>query len=469
MKKIILLTLAVGYLAFGQGIADGVRLSKTKQGLDARSAALGISYQGLVDNSAALYFNPAGLSLIPSSEIGFGINVLVGHNDNLYLGETRSSDYSNETIQNATIVVPFNDSDNNFTFAFGYFNDNDYELISNLEAFNTNNTYISYLAGQGDVIPYEHYLANENNVTPIQDSLLQNLDLFEEGNINRITAGFSFDLNEKISFGFSGAARVGDFSQSFFLTEFDRDNIYNAFSEDQSTSDMTEFRYERRINQSFQAVTGTLGILAKPTENSRLSFSLDLPQYVSVEDNAQYSSFSTHEIREPSQIRYFDPEGDNYITYEYEVILPMKFRIGYSINLLGLTASVGAEYTDLNNLEFQSTAPFIEDYNVRIPDQLGAEFSWGMGLEYKIPFYPAFVRASYGETTNPWVDGRVDLGSARNAGVGGGLLLGDNFMLDVAYNVSLFDEGRFLYNETAQPFQLVNTVSNFVIGITYRY
>lgn len=467
MKKLALTLLLLSSIAISQGIGDGVRLAKTKQGLDARSSAMGISYQGIVDNSAALYYNPAGLSLIPSSEIGLGINVLVGHNDNVYLGESMSSDYSTESIQNFTIVVPFTDSNNNFTLAFGYFNDNNYEFISNLRAFNENNTYINHLAIEGDVIPYEHFLANEQNVSPVKDSLLQTLNLFEDGNINRYTAGVSVDLNEKISIGFSGAARVGDFSQQFFLNEIDSRQVYQTPSEDQSTVNLNQFTYERRINQSFQAVTGTVGVLAKPTENSRLSFSLDLPQYVSVEDNARYDTYSRFD--DGTGYEYFDPEGNNYITYEYEVILPMKFRLGYSINLLGLTASVGAEYTDLNNLEFESTVPFIENYNILIPEQLGAEFSWGMGLEYQIPFYPAFVRASYGETTNPWVNGRIDLGSSQNAGVGGGLLLGDNFMLDVAYNVSIFDEGRFLYNETFQPFTLENTVSNFVIGITYRY
>lgn len=468
MKKIIVILVLFVLSAFPQGIADGVRLSKTQIGLDARSAALGISFQGLVDNSAALHFNPAGLSLIPSSELSFGVDVIAGHNDNVYLGNSVSSDFSSEGVQNAALVVPFKRSSNNLTFAFGYFNDNDFEYISNLRGVNNNNSYIDFLANRNDVIPSELFLANENNFTPIQDSVGQELRLFEEGNINRIVAGISLDINEKISIGFSGSARFGDFSQRFFLTERDYYSIYNQFSEDQTTVDWRNFTFERRINQSFQAVAATIGIVAKPTENSRLSFAFDVPQYVSVEDNARYDSYS--EFDNGDAFAYSEPGNQNEtFTTEYDIILPMKFRLGYSINLMGLTATVGAEYTDLNNLEFRSTQPFIEDYNILIPETLGAEFSWGMGIEWAIPVYPAFVRASYGETTNPWVDGRIDLGSTTNVGVGGGLLLGDNFMLDVTYNVLVQEVGRFLYNDIAQPFSLENTISNFVIGVTYRY
>lgn len=469
IKLIILIFLSVN-LSLPQGLLDGVRLVQRQNGVDARSTALGISYQGLIDNGSALYFNPAGLSLVPSQEVSLGLGVLVAHNDNIYLGNSLSSDYSSEYIKNATIVLPFGDSESNFTFAFGYFNDNDYELTTTLSGFNQRNSFIGFLVDNGNEVPTRLEIGggeNGNFFTPIRDSVQQDLRLFESGNVDRITLGFSFDLSEMVAIGFSGAARLGEFNESFFLDEFDRENIYSNLEEDYSNVDFRLMQFENRIRQEFQSVTGTIGIIAKLTKNSRFNFALDLPEFTSVQYGFREDAYAEFDNGDKSD--YFFPANPNqYQELEYEVIMPMKFRMGYSINLLGLTATIGAEYTDLNNMEFQSTLPSIEDLNFGIPEELGAQFTWGFGAEYRLPIYPLFLRASYSEMTNPWVNSALDLGAARNVGVGGGLLLGKNIMIDVTYAVRLWNEGRYLYGNE-NPYRMEHTISNFVIGLNYRY
>ena len=76
--KIIVSTVAFYLCVFqsaeAQFIEDALRFINPNSAPTARVGALGHSYFGFSDDASAVLTNPAGLTLIPTSELGVGFN-----------------------------------------------------------------------------------------------------------------------------------------------------------------------------------------------------------------------------------------------------------------------------------------------------------------------------------------------------------------------------------------------------------
>ena len=76
LKKSIacsLIALSAASVAMAQTTADALRYMEPNVAVSARSSAFGTSFYGLLDESSAMLYNPAGLTLIRFNEFSVGL------------------------------------------------------------------------------------------------------------------------------------------------------------------------------------------------------------------------------------------------------------------------------------------------------------------------------------------------------------------------------------------------------------
>ena len=79
MKKLILILIGIiliSPVAKSQFIEDALRFSQPNSIITARAGGLGTAFHGVSDDFSALYYNPAGLSLMQKRELTFGFGFL---------------------------------------------------------------------------------------------------------------------------------------------------------------------------------------------------------------------------------------------------------------------------------------------------------------------------------------------------------------------------------------------------------
>lgn len=462
MKRIYLMMLmCICYGLNAQSIEDGLRLTQTENGVSPRSNALGMSFYGVSDDGAALYFNPAGMQLVPATEIQAGFAVKYLNSDIRYLTGDFTNDRSAQYLSNFTFVAPFESDGNKFTIGLGYFRDRDFYDYNNFSIFNTQNSFISANSRQQFI--QDLALSNNLGETPINDSLQQNYSLLQDGGNARFTGGFSFSLGEKASIGASISGFNSNYSYTKKLDEFDTRNIYQ-FNDDLTWSDVDfkELYFTERVSQEISGLTGSIGFMVTPTEKSRVFLSVDLPSVYTITDSFQYTAYSEFDNQDFVEVKNTPDD------IEYTAITPFKFNLGVSYNIFGLTLTGGMSYMDVTNLKFESNDIFVDEFNLIVPERLAStKIDWGVGAEYQFPMYPVFLRASFSSHNTPYREGFIDLTTMTTTAVGAGFLVGKHVMLDVSLSNRDFEQTTFVYS--GQSFNNVRDITNVIVGFSYRF
>lgn len=188
---------------------------------------------------------------------------------------------------------------------------------------------------------------------------------------------------------------------------------------------------------------------------------MDLPNYYEITEQWRYDAESNFDNLDYVTVRN---SGES----KYSVRTPIKFNIGASYNIFGLTLTGGMSYMDVTNLNFESDDNFTEELNLIVPERLAsAKIDWGVGAEYQFPMYPVFLRASYSSNNTPYRQGFIDLTTMKTLAVGAGFLVGKNFMLDVSLSNRDYEETIFVYSN--QSYLNVRDITNVIVGISYRF
>jgi len=122
--------------AHAQFLEDGLRFGDRNSILTARAAGLGVGYAGVADDFAALYTNPAGLTLVPSTEITFGAQWLNNRVTANFAGSSTPSDMAGLSFSHIGVVIPSRSRTGGFAFAFGLHREADFAERTTFAGFN---------------------------------------------------------------------------------------------------------------------------------------------------------------------------------------------------------------------------------------------------------------------------------------------------------------------------------------------
>lgn len=476
MKRIlaVIFLMLIAFEAKAQYMEDGVRLLNTNGIISSRSGAMGVGFNGIVDDISSLYYNPAGLSLIPKSELSIGFGMANINNDNTFLGQMKSMDVNDEFISHIGVASPLRSNTGlNSVIAVGYFREASFDNNIKIEGFNSQSTYIRHNAESGGTssIAHEAKLSNGSE-TPYQKDLQQSAFIDESGGMHNIVGGAGFELTEKFSIGFTLTGKWGSFAYSKDFKEIDVNNIYETMSDD-LYGDLQQFRMKNHTQQDISGISGSFGLLAKPTNNSRISIGVKFPTKYSIDEEF----YTDYYIDFDGENNYLDLEQPELYYSSYSIYTPFVYTLGASFNIVGLTTSIGLEYSDASQLDFSSSSAdidqFIDEINQYIIEDLGSQIKYGVAFEYEIPNANMFVRGGYTKVGSPYKD--KDLyGDLDRISGGLGILVGKDLMLNFTFITIGRDEKRVLYgeesiSETYTTYDVSNSNMYFGLGLNYRY
>jgi len=476
MKKqfisiVILILLPI--LLKAQFIEDALRYSKSNGTISPRVAALGVSYIGLVDDYGALFYNPAGLTLIQKSELNIGLGFKRNTSETDFLSTNNIFNSNSEYITNVGVVSGFVRDNKKISVGIGYFRESDFYNTLEFSALNPNSSIIASETKFGPSVDaenwaYELFLSNKNASTgyntPYTDSLVQSSFVNESGGLHNVSGGIAFDINDNVTLGASLTGKWGTYGYKREYKESDTYGVYtNTFVDGYSLS---EVLLKEKKKKKVSGISGSIGILAKYENFLRVSANIKFPTWYRVEES--FTKRLDANYRNQNS-RFFEYNGEN----SYNLTTPFIYSAGISFHYLGVTFSTGVEYSDASQLKFSDASTQVLDLNNQIVRELIGQTTWGFGLEYEPGFVPFVGRISYSQTSSPY---SFDIPNAYKSvlGLGLGVYLGENVRVDAVFQWNEFAELRTNYADANYMSEytryiLNNKPLNISLGITYRY
>jgi len=474
MKKmfIVLMVIFLPKIANAQFVEDALRYSKPNGIITTRAASMGISYNGLVDDYGALFYNPAGLTLIKQSELSIGLGFTRNSAETNFMDVNEIFKSNNEFITNAGLVSGFMMRDKKVSVGIGYFRESDFYNTMKFGALNPNSSIIASESKFGPKIDnqnwaYELFLANKSGntySTPYKDSLVQNSLINERGGLHTLAGGIAFDVNPNVSLGASLIGKWGSYTYKRDYAELDILGVYKDVSVD--GYNFNNLTLKEDLSQKVSGISGSIGLVAKYENFFRFGANIKFPTWYQFEEtftkrlDANYTNQSS---------RYFEYNGEN----SYNLTTPFVYSAGISLHNSGFTLSSGVEYTDVSQLTFSDANTNLLDLNNVIIQELIGQTTWGFGLEYDPGFLPFAGRISYTKSSSPY---SFDIPKAYKSvfAIGASAYLSEKLRIDGVFRWTEYAELRTNYTDANNipeysRFILDNAPLTLSFGISYRY
>lgn len=467
MLKLLTLFLISSTYVFSQNIdgylIDAIRYSSDNKVVNTRSAGLGFSYLGIVNDQASIQYNPAGLTLNPKSELSFGMNQNMSSIDADYYDSFVSNKLSTTNITNIGISSPietYYNSNEKYYLGISYTNSLNFNRTIEVNSFNPNNSYTNF-ESKAFRNWTERTKISSNGSTFVNDSLYQEYKLNESGNMHNISVALATEFGEGLSFGGTMNIAFGSFEYVRFLDETDINSKYQDTSSTPPFADFNKLYHTLEYNQSFTSINFNLGMIYNPSDNIRLSLNVVTPANMRVEEYFYEEAEVEYDNKD---VLKYSNIGDD-VTTVYHVALPWSLSVGGSYNLTDLTLSTAFQLKDYGSINYlDSGSEYLYDLNGTINSVLGVSYKGSLGAEYDIPYTIFQVRGGVTFTTSPLVNNNdvvLDYSTGFSAFIIEQLRV-DFFMQYTEYNNNLF-----IYD--TQNIALTNQNLRIGLGLTYRY
>jgi hypothetical protein len=470
-------------VSYAQFIEDAVRYSQPNGIITPRSAGLGIAYLGIADDYAALFFNPAGLSLVPKTELSVGLGFQRNSNAVKFENLTTNFSANDAFFSHVGLVAPFKTDLGNAAVGLGYVLESNYNNTYEYSGFNAKNTMISNQANFGtrnyqDNWAYHIWLANQDLKTPIVDSLTQQAYITEKGGLHDVIGGVAFDVSPSVSVGLNIMGKFGSYNYTRNYSEYDVFDKYNKFDTlTWSNLDFNTLYIDENIKQQIAGITGSLGIQGRISDFMRIGVTVKFPTYYQIDED--YGIYARSKFDDGWEPNPYDPDEPSAISYK--ITSPFIYSAGMSFYAKGLVFTAGIEYLDATQLSFSDAngdevtnideiRRYFDRLNQDITRELVGQVTWGFGAEWDIPAVPVVVRGSFQSTTSPY---SVDVPKASTVGfaLGGGIYLASNVRLDAVFAWNSQNQVRTNYGtgDNASYYELTTNPLNIGMEFTFRF
>ncbi|MCU0426116.1 MAG: outer membrane protein transport protein [Candidatus Kapabacteria bacterium] len=434
-------------------LEDGLRYAVPNGIITPRAGALGLAYAGIADDFAALYVNPAGLTMLPLAEFSASGQFLSYNGTATHFGTTQTSNRTSGFLGHIGIALPVRIGDaGNYTIAIGYSREADFTGGDSISGFNTAtsliNTWVTrQQSGNLNGNPaWETALADvvgNRFITPLRNNLQQEVGIRERGAMNNLSIGLGVDILRNLSLGITFVGTFGEYNYRRVFREIDAQNRYTRLDARNLTDiDFREMRMVEFIDQGFSGSRLIFGAQGRFGDNIRAGASFTLPlgfQAVEQFSNSYSATFDNNETR------FFNPNDPAPMNIAFT--MPWVLNVGASANFSGITFTGSAEISDMRAIRARGSAidatAIEQAANALLTTQLRA----GVGVEYDIPNRPFVVRGSYTYFSSPYLQS-VAGGVASLIGLGGGFYLAPNSRIDVSYRATLRNFNNALYSGT---------------------
>lgn len=334
MKNLFfLIALSASYISFAQTLSyNDVGVLFTDENIDgtARFNAMSGAFGSLGGDMSAIESNPAGAAVFLKSELSFSLD---------FNGIDTKATYYGNTTSTSSDDVKFAQTGGVFVFKTNYSaNNNGWGKVALAFNYSTANNFDNFWFAQG----------NSNYPTWTEDPNFENkqylfsdgqyFENYTDGRNNKYTFTFASQYQDKIYLGASLISYSADFYQSTLLLE-DNYSLNGDFLEADLYQDLRTYGNGFSFN---------LGIIGKPTKNTRLGFAYQSPVWYNMgETFLEYDSSVYYSNVDEV---YTDYSGVS--NYYYNLRTPSKYTgsFAYIFDTFGLI-SVDYIYKNYSNIE----------------------------------------------------------------------------------------------------------------------
>ena len=422
MKKIIFIISIVSSMTlFGQFAEDAAALLENQYGFGAKSIGMGSAFTAVSDDYSAIYWNPAGLAQIKKMEFYAGLSHLSYDSDATYLGSQLNSNANFTKLSSIGLVFPVPTYQGSLVFALGYQRVKDFDNTLQFSGFSSSSNGLNFIYDTGDTLFFDKDIQ--------QEELIQ-----QDGNLNNWSFAGAIDISPNVSVGATLNFWTGSSSYLFDYIQTDTENIYPTLTDPYRNLDFHSYAISQKILSEYSAFQLKLGMLLRPSNSLRIGLNIALPSTLNIVEKYNDSDVIVYDDG------FEDPVEGDPSEFEYDVSLPFQFEIGAAYIYNDLTVSLGMEYLDVSQVEFElpSDASLSSDYdelldeNKRIKEIYDAKLKLKAGAEYFWEDQNLMFRGGYMLDPSSLKDASSDYD--RHFLTGGiGIVVDKQFIIDLAY------------------------------------
>ncbi len=475
-KNISIVCLLFTISIFAQNVNDGLRLAMPGYNTQARALGMGNSYLSISDDASALSFNPAGLGLVKQMEFAGGLNYSKATNDATFFGNTKSSDNSSTTLNQAAFVFPFPTVRGSLVFGFGYHQTNDLGGLMKFDGYNSGNTSKIQDLNEAGSIPYNLYLAYKDsynkNRTLINGNLQQYGTETESGALRQWDFAGAVETAPNLFIGLELSVLSGSYTSSSVYSEEDVKYIYDGIQLEPTnpqTNHFIAFDMQNDLSWDLSGYDFKIGLIYQLKKLGRFGITIQTPKVYTIDETfrTQASSYFESASYDLDQAAY--PE----LKSKYDVVTPFVFSLGGSVNVSGLIASVDVSFQDYSETKFENAQGDVYESDLNainrdIKNSLRSALNYNLGAEYTFAELGLRVRGGYFLQQSPY---KADPSSHNRTYLTGGLgfIIEESLALDVAYAHGWWDTYTDNYGSgESRVFQHIQN-DNYVLSFNYRF
>lgn len=392
--QIFFIAIFLSVFTLAQNYNDAIRVGFPGLGPDARALGMGNAFVAIGDNAAATFYNPAGLALIKNSMLSAGFDFANFNNDVSFFGNETSTKTNGTKFNQASIVLPFPTKRGSMVVGIGYNQSKDLSGIITFDGFNDGPT--SKIQSLLDTdVPYDLFLTDELNNTPINGNLNQSGTILNSGSINNWDFAGAIEVAKNTFIGGSFTIHTGNFESNNDYYEDDTRNIYEGITAlgEPQTEDFRTFNFKNLLRWDIGGWSGKLGMMYQWEAFMRLGLSVQFPKIYTIEENFDVngsSEFGTGQKYFLDPYKYSDQ-------VKYDIQTPYEFTGGLAFNLSFLIITGQASIIDYTQMEFKNPEgidlAFFSEQNSLIKQTMRVAYNGNVGAELTLPLVPIKLRA----------------------------------------------------------------------------
>lgn len=387
-----IIVLFIASCLMAQSPEEAVSFMADANGVGAKAQAMGNAFVGVADDYSALYWNPAGLTLLDASELDGSFYHLRFSNEASFANSTMMEEETFTRLKSLGLAYKFPTSRGSLVIAVGYNKFRDYDDFLCFSGFNSLSNGLEFEL-EDDQQNADFYFYDRD--------VLQTEQVLQSGNLSAWSLGGGIQLSPNFAAGITLNFFSGSSSYLFDFYQDDVDDLYNTYPADFDSYELHQF-----IESRFTGFGMKLGGLFQMNDELRLGVAIDLP-----------SSIHVREAYGENDALIFD---DGFISemdlgsgeWEYIVKYPVQVSGGIALDLRQLLIAGSISYRDWTQVQFDVPSGYALDgdfesllqENAYFGDLFRPVLTISGGGELRIPGTGLKLRGGYRVVPSPFFD-----------------------------------------------------------------
>ncbi len=457
MNTLIKQILTIGFMITGsiaQTPQEAVYFLHDESGVGIKAQSMGNAFVGVANDYSAIYWNPAGLTQLETSEIDGSIYHLKYNNAATYVGSTIFDDRSFTKLHSLGLAYKFPTDRGSFVIAFGY------------NRFKNYDEYLSFSGFSQDSIDLGFDLEDdEGNVAfyPFSKNVQRTEEIRQDGNLGAWSLGGGLQLSPNLAIGLTFDYFSG---KNQYMLDFFQDDVDNNYN--QYPADYDAYEVYDKITSKFRGWGIKVGTMLHLSDDLRAGLTVELPHSMIV-----YETYSS------TDVLYFDDGSGSEADlgsgeWEYAIKYPFKFSGGISLDMGPFTFAGSFNYRDWTQVEFDipEGRSFTDDYQSLLDDNrffstsFRATFGWAAGGELRVPGTGLQLRAGYRVVPSPLINANEIL-DRKYISAGIGYSIDKHAVLNLSYTLGKWNKSSSDFYTPSGTSESVKS-EKFLAGITFK-